>query len=625
MKDQAMRRGARVTDDGWADWVLWAPSYRDVEITGVRVICETERGASAVQAKLAPDGEHWLARARLDAPMGVYDYLIDAKVLSSGREYSCRVSDPYAREVHRDFRSVVREEKIYTPGRYVRPTLRDLVIYELHVYNFTAEDPKVSGLARGTYAGVVAKLPHLVDLGVNAVELMPVFDYSDPWQVGVRWNYITACHLLAPHRGYAAHEDESRREFLAMVEQCHAHGIAVIVDAVFNQVSRRFSYARIYDPDYHPKGRPDTRNNPLLGDFGGTDPNPGSLPYRNKDWGGCDLDYARPAAHTFVSDVMTVWFDELGVDGLRFDHTLGYYRWKDTTVGAGAVTEAARTLGGDDRYRIAEHFSCDENELSLLRDTAFNSEWAKGFYYGAEDAVTHRNLGALEWRMDPRRQGFPDDKPPVVFLDSHDDERLTNRGGSPWWRLQTPTIALYTHPGIPMLYMGDEYGEDDRTRLASGLPRELNPLDWDQSEATGPLLRLHRAMGFFRRRMGVLRTPGFVPIWRYESQCVLVYGRGEGNPSVIVALNFSDEAQAVRIPVPGPDGPWHEFLFNLTFASVGGEMQFTDPAGVTFTQVLVPGVYAHLYCREKVWTDSEWNKLFALDRSPPSVVPEAIL
>jgi pullulanase/glycogen debranching enzyme len=55
---------------------------------------------------------------------------------------------------------------------------------------------------RGTYAGVIGRsYPHLRSLGVNAIELMPVFDYSDPWQVGVRWNYITACHLCAPHRG----------------------------------------------------------------------------------------------------------------------------------------------------------------------------------------------------------------------------------------------------------------------------------------------------------------------------------------------------------------------------------------------------------------------------------------
>jgi 1,4-alpha-glucan branching enzyme len=75
----------------------------------------------------------------------------------------------------------------------------------------------------------------------------------------------------------------------------------------------------------------------------------------------------------FVRDVMDVWFDELGVDGMRFDHTLGFYRWKDQTVGAGAVAAAAGEIGGDDCYRVAEHFSNDHNELELLKDSAFNS------------------------------------------------------------------------------------------------------------------------------------------------------------------------------------------------------------------------------------------------------------
>ncbi len=87
-----------------------------------------------------------------------------------------------------------------------------------------------------------------------------------------------------------------------------------------------------------------------------------------------------------------------------------------------------------------------------------------------------------------------------MFLDNHDDERLVNRGGRPWWRMQPPIIALLTHPGVPMLYMGSEYAEDDHTRFETGLPRELNPLDWDNPEGAAPLQRLHRALGFLRRR-----------------------------------------------------------------------------------------------------------------------------
>jgi 1,4-alpha-glucan branching enzyme len=80
----------------------------------------------------------------------------------------------------------------------------------------------------------------------------------------------------------------------------------------------------------------------------------------------------------FVRDVVRVWFDELGIDGMRFDHTLGFYHWKDQTVGAGAVAEATREIGGDGCYRIAEHFSNDQNELELLKDSRLQLHVGQG-------------------------------------------------------------------------------------------------------------------------------------------------------------------------------------------------------------------------------------------------------
>ena len=94
-----------------------------------------------------------------------------------------------------------------------------------------------------------------------------------------------------------------------------------------------------------------------------------------------------------------------------------------------------------------------------------------------------------------------------------------------------------------------------------------------------------------------------------------MYGRGEGEPSVIVALNFHDAAQRVRIPVPAADGVWREFLFNLAFTSRDREMHFHGADDVVHDRILIPGSYAHIYCREKVWTDAEWVSLLAVDRT----------
>jgi hypothetical protein len=96
---------------------------------------------------------------------------------------------------------------------------------------------------------------------------------------------------------------------------------------------------------------------------------------------------------------------------------------------------------------------------------------------------------------------------------------------------------------------------------------------------------------------------------------VLIYGRGDDDPTVIVALNFDERSQVVRVPAPGPAGTWHEFLFNLRFESEEGEMRFHDADGARWDRVLIPGSYAHIYCRERVWTDDEWTKLLARDRT----------
>jgi hypothetical protein len=130
---------------------------------------------------------------------------------------------------------------------------------------------------------------------------------------------------------------------------------------------------------------------------------------------------------------------------------------------------------------------------------------------------------------------------------------------------------------------------------------------------------LHRALGFLRRRAAVLRTPAFTPIWRYEGERVLIYGRGEPEPTCIVALNVHDTPQSVRVPVPAGNGVWHEFLFNLSFESRDGAMRYRDGHGNEWDRILIPGNYAHLYFREKFWTDEEWTRLLARDRT--SMIP----
>ena len=125
------------------------------------------------------------------------------------------------------------------PGAADRPPVHtsDLVIYEMHVRAFTARDNSgVTSKKRGTFAGVIEKIPYLKDLGVTAVELMPVTQ-QDP-QEGGNWGYMPLA-FFAPHHGYSSADatEEILIEFRSMVKALHAAGIEVILDAVYNHTT----------------------------------------------------------------------------------------------------------------------------------------------------------------------------------------------------------------------------------------------------------------------------------------------------------------------------------------------------------------------------------------------------
>lgn len=181
----------------------------------------------------------------------------------------------------------------------------DTVIYEMHVRGFTRSPSSgVSPAARGTYAGVAEKVPHLRSLGVTMVELLPVQQY-DP-QEGNYWGYMPL-NFFAPHRSYAANQADPRREFKAMVKALHEAGIAVILDVVYNHTAEgdhtgpTYSFRGIDDATYY-----------LASD----DP---VRPYR--DYSGCGNALAchNIAVRFLILDSLRYWVTEMHVDGFRFD------------------------------------------------------------------------------------------------------------------------------------------------------------------------------------------------------------------------------------------------------------------------------------------------------------------
>jgi glycogen operon protein len=191
----------------------------------------------------------------------------------------------------------------------------DLIVYELHVKGFTARaNSGVSPQARGCFAGLVEKIPYLLELGVTAVELMPVHQF-DP-QEGSYWGYMTL-NFFAPHDGYAA--GDGFEEFREMVRAFHDAGLEVWIDVVYNHTTEgdatgpTLSYRGVDNRSYYLL-TPDRRG------------------YVNDTGTGNTLRCGEPVVRSLVINSLMHWTQELRVDGFRFDLASILARRRDGTI-----------------------------------------------------------------------------------------------------------------------------------------------------------------------------------------------------------------------------------------------------------------------------------------------------
>jgi isoamylase len=183
----------------------------------------------------------------------------------------------------------------------------DLVVYEMHVRGFTrSPTSSISQAKRGTYAGVIDKIPYLKRLGVTAVELMPVFQF-DPGEPNY-WGYMPI-GFFAPHLQYASDQtpEGAIGEFRQMVQALHRADIEVILDVVYNHTGEGSERG----PTISLRGIDNSSYYLMTGD-----PN---CPYDNSSGCGNTLRCADPAVRQLIIDSLRYWASEMHVDGFRFD------------------------------------------------------------------------------------------------------------------------------------------------------------------------------------------------------------------------------------------------------------------------------------------------------------------
>jgi len=574
-----LERGARVLPGGGARFAVWAPRPARVALRlsseggAVRDV-PMERGADDV----------WTVEVA-DARPGD-DYLF---VLDDERALPDPVSRFQPDGVHGPSRLVDPAAFGWTDGTWTSPELPDMVTLELHVGTFTPA---------GTFAGVRGQLAALAELGVNAIQLMPVGQTP-----GARnWGYDVA-FPYAVQASYGGPE-----ELRALVDAAHAIGIAVLVDVVYNH--------------YGPEGS-------TQGAFG-----PYTTEVYETPWGdavnldGPDSDEVR---RYFVDNVLH-WVVEYHVDGLRFD---AIHAFHDRSAVHFLEEVAARVadLERDTGRRVALVAESDLNDPRVVRPRAaggygFDAQWNDDFHHAVHAVLTGEEHGyyadfletdkvatlakALADRFvydgtysgfRRRRHGAPALDVPsdrfVVYVQNHDQvgnrargRRLTSLVSPRRQRLAAGLLLM--NPYVPMLFMGEEYGEtrpfqyftshgdrELRQDVREGRRREFESFGWPADvpdpqavetferscldrEGAGPdgavrralyaaLIRLKRsepALAPGRARFDLLRGAEWVAL-RLEPWV------GPGDALLAVFHLGATEEQA---QLPGWRGPWRPVL-----------------------------------------------------------------
>ncbi len=228
----------------------------------------------------------------------------------------------------------------------------EIVLYELHLGAFSPE---------GTFAGAARKLDHLADLGVTGVEIMPVSDFKGRWN----WGY-DGTFPYAPDSSYGRPED-----FKAFVEAAHKHGIAVLLDVVYNHFGPEGNYLSLYAPDFFT-----SRHKTPWGDAIQLD-GPNSRPVRD-----------------FFIENAEYWLEEFHLDGLRFD---AVHAIKDNSR-PDLLEEMATRLRARFSRPIHLILENEENEPKTLtrngeKAKLYTAQWNDDIHHVLHVAATHENSG----------------------------------------------------------------------------------------------------------------------------------------------------------------------------------------------------------------------------------------
>ena len=505
--------------------------------------------------------------------------------------------------------------------------LQDFIIYELHTGTFTRE---------GTFEGVIPRLPYLRDLGITAIEIMPVAEVPG----NRNWGYDGAS-LYAPQSSYGGPTGLKK-----LVDACHQHGLAVVLDVVYNHLGPEGNYLPEFAPCFT-----DTHHTP---------------------WGKA-INFDGPESdgvRRFIIDNALYWLTEYHVDALRLDAIHGIYDFGARHI----LDELSEAFQSQARRLQRQAWLIAESDLEDVRiinpraagGYALDAQWHDDFHHALYALLTGQREGFLmdfgavadlsrsitegfvfDWKYSRYRRrhygSSSKDRPGeqfVGFIQNHDQIANTSRGK----RLSSlvsvgqqklAAVLTLTSPFLPLLFMGEEYGEtapflyftsfDDPGLAAAvreGRKKEMashysesdfaDPqapgtferckLDWSKTAISphAEILRIYRDLISLRKQHPSLANcrKDLTEIQFDEQAKWLVMKRSDPSGSgALLVFNFSPEARS--IPVVAAARSWRLALWtgDAIYGGSGGPIPVTHLAPNTMAGVSLAGFEAAiLYC-----------------------------
>ncbi len=530
--------------------------------------------------KLGRDG-WWRITAQLPDGEHFYKFAVQSNSYFA-KDQIVEVFDPYGLSITNDehertFLSVKNGKRVWNDYQWLHddvplPPNDQLVIYELHVGDFSGGlGDKGSPRVKGKFRGVIEKLDYLVELGINAVELMPVKEFP-----GKSWGYNLRS-LFAVDSSYGSPVDLCR-----LIDECHARGMRVIMDGVFNHAEADSPLAKI-DYEYW---------------FYKENPDPECMQWGPKfEFTHFDEKLNVFPARKYVIDSIEYWVTHFHIDGIRFDATRAI---NDFNVMREFTDAAFKKIDGRKPFfTVAEHIPEDPAICGYPVGpmvAAWHESYAKQLQAVAtrheRDGEQPWDMEALEQKLNPATNGFGTGNHTVNYIGSHDQDRILTQiaeysktfGEAAFRRVKLATAMLLTSPGIPMLWMGQEFGASNPKSL------DPQPIDWALLEnADNRGLQLFTAgLVKLRRNTPALCCDQFQVLMKDTDRHLFAYKRwnDEGGVVVVVAnLEDTPAGDFTLMDAGLEDGEWHEHAYNYDLHIVGGVL--TDKLGPSEVKIFL--------------------------------------